>query len=288
MDAQARQGGRMIALTRMHRFALGLALAQGLAACAHGGGHTHAQPARGTISVTGSGEARGTPDVVRTSIGVEARAAHAQEALTAANAQIAQVIKALKELGVADSDLRTHGFSISYDREYMAPAPAALSSVEPSVPTAARGKRQAGAEIASAPVEPQPTAPQPTRGSYVVNNQLEVTLRDVSKLGVLLSTATAAGANNIWGINFDLADKRPLIEKARAQAIENALADATRVAALAGVKLGKIVSVSDGVLGGPVPMGAMREKSVASNAVPVQEGELTVSHQVSVEVAIAE
>jgi uncharacterized protein YggE len=169
----------------------------------------------------------------------------------------------------------------------MAPAPAALPSVEPSAPSTARGKRQAGAEIASAPVEPQPTA-QPTRGSYVVNNQLEVTLRDVSKLGALLSTATAAGANNIWGINFDLADKRPLIEKARAQAIENALADATRVAALAGVKLGKIVSVSDGVQGGPVPMGAMREKSVASNAVPVQEGELTVSHQVNVELAIAE
>lgn len=275
----------MVWLGRMQRFALGLALAQGLVACAHGAEHMHAQPVRRTISVTGSGEARGAPDVVRTSIGVEARAPHAQEALTGANAQIAQVIKVLKELGVADADLRTHGFSISYDREYVTPAPAAVSSAEPAAAATVRSKRQAGAEIASAPVEPPP---QPTRGSYVVNNQLEVTLRDVSKLGSLLSTATAAGANNIWGINFDLADKRPLIEKARAQAIENAMADATRVAALTSVKLGKIVSVSDGVQGGPVPMGRMSEKSMASNAVPVQEGELTVSHQVSVEIAIEE
>lgn len=264
-------------------------VALSLAACAHGGGeHVHAPPVERTIAVSGSGEARGAPDVVRTSIGVEARAAHAQEALTAANAQIAHVIKALKEVGVADSDLQTHGFSISYDREYVAPVPAPASSVEPTPPPAVRSKRQAGAEIASAPVAPPPPAPQPTRGAYVVNNQLEVTLRDVSKLGALLSAATAAGANNIWGINFDLADKRPLIEQARRQAIENALADAGRVAALAGVKLGKIVSVSDGVLGGPVPMGRMSEKAMSSNSVPVQEGELTVSHQVSLEIAIAE
>ncbi len=278
----------MVVLGRMHCFARALALALGLSACAHGGGeHMHAQAVDRTIAVTGSGEAHGAPDVVRTSIGVEARAAHAQEALTAANAQIAQVIKVLKELGVADSDLRTHGFSVSYDREYVAPLPAAVPSVELSAPPAARSKRQAGSEITSAPVEPPP-APQPTRGSYVVNNQLEVTLRDVSKLGALLSTATSAGANNIWGINFDLADKRPLIEQARKQAIENALADAARVAALAGVKLGKIVSVSDGVQGGPVPFGRMSEKSMASNSVPVQEGELTVSHQVSLEIEIAE
>ena len=273
----------MVVLGRTHCFVLAL----GLVGCAHGGGgQVHAPPVERTIAVTGSGEAHGAPDVVRTSIGVEARAAHAQEALTAANAHIAQVIKALKELGVADSDLRTHGFSISYDREYVAPVPVPAASAEIAAPPATRGKRQAGAEIASAPVEPPP--PQPTRGSYVVNNQLEVTLRDVSKLGALLSTATAAGANNIWGINFDLADKRPLIEQARKQAIENALADAARVAALAGVKLGKIVSVSDGVQGGPVPLGRMSEKAMSSNSVPVQEGELTVGHQVSLEIAIAE
>jgi uncharacterized protein YggE len=277
----------MVSTERIQRLFLCFGLAYACSACAHHGAHGHAHRPRGTLLVSGSGEARGAPDVVRTSVGVEARAHDAQEALQAANAQIAQVLKVLKELGIAESDLRTHGFSVSYDREYAPPPAPVPASVELSAPVAApaRGKRPASAEVASAPSEPAPPPPR-GRGSYVVNNQLEVTLRDVSKLGALLSTVTAAGANNVWGVNFDLADKRPLIEKARAQAVESALADAQRLAALSGVKLGKVVRVSDGVQGSAAPIGMLREQSLASNAVPVQQGELTISHQVSIELAI--
>lgn len=276
----------MISKQRAFGLLLSASIAQSLGACAHHhhhpGAHGHAAQPR-TIEVTGAGEARGAPDVVRTSIGVEARAASAQDALQEANARIAQVIKTLKDVGIADADLRTHGFSVSYDREYVPPTPPpAPASVEAA--PAARGKKMAAAEVATAPA---PLPAPATRGSYIVNNQLEVTLREVAKLGALLSAVTASGANNIWGINFDLADKQPLVEKARAQAIENALADAKRVAALAGVKLGKIVRVSDGAQsGGPGPVAVFREKAMASNSVPVQEGELTISHQVALEIEI--
>lgn len=278
----------MIFTQRALTLLLSATIAHSLGACAHQheGMHTHGSAEPRTIEVTGAGEAHGAPDVVRTSVGVEARAANAQEALQEANARIAQVIKTLKDLGIADVDLRTHGFSVSYDREYVAPNPPQLPpSTEVTPAAGARGKKQASAEVATPPATlPMPA---PTRGSYIVNNQLEVTLREVAKLGALLSAVTASGANNIWGINFDLADKQPLVEKARAQAIENALADATRVAALTGVKLGKIVRVSDGAQGsGPGPIAVFREKAMASNSVPVQEGELTVSHQVALEIAI--
>jgi uncharacterized protein YggE len=267
---------------------LSASIAQSLGACAHHHHHlgAHEQTAQRTIEVTGAGEARGAPDVVRTSIGVEARAASAQDALQEANARIAQVIQTLKQVGISDADLRTHGFSVSYDREYVPPSPPpAPASAEPA-PAAARSKKAATAEIASAPA---PAPAPPARGSYVVNNQLEVTLREVAKLGAMLSAVTSSGANNIWGINFDLADKQPLVEKARAQAIENALADAKRVAALAGVKLGKIVRVSDGAeSGGPGPVAVFREKAMSSNSVPVQEGELTINHQVALEIEIVD
>jgi uncharacterized protein YggE len=278
--------------------ATGLWLSSGLGACAHqhhqGQGHAHAHEARGTILVSGAGEARGAPDVARSSIGVEARAASVQDALRQANAQITQILGALKAQGVADADLQTQGFSVSFEREYVPPGP----PVAPTGPAAeapaaralvAHGKKPAAvaAEVAPVPVAPAPPAPAAQRGSYLVNNQLEVTLRDVSKLGDVLNAATTAGANNIWGISFDLSDKRPLLDKARAQAIENAKRDAARVAELSGVKLGKLLRVTDGAVsgGGPVPMMRMQAYG-ADNSVPVQRGELSVSHQVSLEYAI--
>jgi uncharacterized protein YggE len=276
----------MFSAQRAFGLLLSLSFAQGLSACAHHhhhDGHAHISAPR-TIEVTGAGEARGAPDIVRTSIGIEVRATSAPEALQEANARTAQVIKTLKDFGIAETDLRTHGFSVSYDRDYTPPTPppAPISS-EPAPAAAARSKKLASAEVTSAP----PSAAAPARGSYVVNNQLEVTLRETGKLGALLGAVTSSGANNIWGINFDLADKAPLVERARAQAVENALADAKRVAALTGVKLGKIVRVSDGAQsGGPGPIAVYREKALSSNSVPVQEGELTISHQVSVELLI--
>ncbi|HEX6245746.1 MAG TPA: SIMPL domain-containing protein [Polyangiales bacterium] len=264
------------------------------AACAHQGHHEHAHVPHehGTIQVGGVGEARGAPDVARSSIGVEARASSVQDALRQANAQITQIIQALKGQGIADADLQTHGFSVAYERDYVQPvqpsaAPAAAAPAPGAPAPAVRGAMKKSATVEAAPVVAETPAPAPNpRGAYVVTNQLQVTVRDVAKLGDVLTAATTAGANNIWGISFDLADKTPLVEKARAKAIENAKRDAERVASLSGVKLGKLLRVNDGASGGGGPVPMMR--AYAAEAVPVERGELTVDHQVSLEYAIAE
>ena len=288
-------------LTRTHArayLALGLGWLCSLTACAHHAPHEHVharhEPAPGTIQVTGVGEAHGAPDVARSSIGVEARAPSVQEALQRANAQIAQIIQALKAQGIADADLQTQGFSVNYDREYQPPAPLGATP-QPTAATASvaaapapRGKKAASTEAAPAAEIAAAPAPAPARGSYVVNNQLQVTVREVNKLGDVLSAATAAGANNIWGISFDLSDKQPLVDKARALAIESAKRDAERVAALSGVKLGKLLRVTDGEMGAGAPVATMRAYSAANVAVPVERGELTIDHRVNVEYAIGE
>jgi uncharacterized protein YggE len=288
-------------LTRAHAhayLALGLGWLCSLTACAHQAPHEHVHTATehapGTIQVTGVGEARGAPDLARSSIGVEARAPSVQEALQRANAQIAQIIQALKAQGIADADLQTQGFSVNYDREYQPPLPlgatpqaaAGTASASAAAP-APRAKKAVSAE--AAPVsEVAAPAPAPARGSYVVSNQLQVTVREVSKLGDVLTAATAAGANNIWGISFDLSDTQPLVDKARALAIERAKRDAERVAALSGVKLGKLLRITDGELGGGAPVPMMQAYRAADVAVPVERGELTIDHRVSVEYAIGE
>jgi uncharacterized protein YggE len=268
-----------------------VALALGAAGCAHhphscGLHRPHAQGAGG-IYVTGSGEAKGKPDLARTNVGIEVRAATVQQATEQANAQIANVLKVLKSQGIADTDLRTHGFSVSYDREYVPPRPLdepAVSTAPAAEPAPKGARRAPAAQIAQASA-PAPAPVQ--RGSYVVTNMVEVTIRNLDKLGEVLGSVTAAGANNVWGISFDIDDKRPLIEQARAQAVERAKADAARVAALSGLTLGPIVEISDAAAGGVVRPefgGAVRAQSMD---VPVERGEMTITHHVTLRYAIA-
>src|SRR5688500_6440483 len=61
-------------------------------------------PVRG-ITVSGFGKVNGKPDVARTTIGVEARAGTAEEAIADVNARIARVIAAVKQAGVAEADV---------------------------------------------------------------------------------------------------------------------------------------------------------------------------------------
>src|SRR3954469_10990555 len=89
-------------------FSTGLALCS-LAACAHGKGFTLATSERG-IAVVGVGKASAPPDIARTSIGVEVRAADAQQAVNDASTRMSAVSAAIKQLGIADKDLRTHSF----------------------------------------------------------------------------------------------------------------------------------------------------------------------------------
>jgi len=245
----------------------GAALAlSALVGCAHHGNahHGHGGSAfAGGIAVTGTGEAYGAPDIARTTAGVEVRANTAEEATAQATVQMDRLLEALKGVGIAPSDLRTQGYSVSYERDY-APPPA---------PVPVRGQTKLAA------------AAQPS-GRYLVTNSVEITVRNVAELGKVLSTATAGGANNVWGISFDIENREPLVSRARVEAFSQARARAEQVAALAGLELGALIAVNDANEGGTViaprsAFAALRE------AVPVERGELAVSHTVHLQYAIA-
>lgn len=260
-------------------------IAMALAATGCAVHHPHARHggnAEGTgLSVVGNGEAKGAPDIARSSIGIEVRANTSEEATKQANERMNAVLGALKGAGVADADLRTHDFSVSFERDYT-PPPQPVT-VTPTPPPAKGAARVATAAPAAAPAAP--AAPESTvRGSYRVSNTVEVTVRDVSKVSAVLSAATAAGANNVWGINFDVSDREPLHAKAREQAIGRAKQSAAQLAQLTGVTLGRIITIDDQAdVGGIQPRmyraAAMNEASDGAQ-VPVEGGELTITHQV--------
>jgi hypothetical protein len=198
------------------------------------------------ITVVGRGEARGAPDRASINLGVETRGATAAEALAQNNTQMAALVAKLKELGIQGADIQTSGFNVGTDYDYEA--------------------RQ-------------------VRG-YIVSNSVAVTVRDLASVGSLLDQMVQAGANNIYGISFSVADTKALEAAAREQAIADAKERAEQMAQAAGVSLGEVLVVSE-VVGGVTPMPMMADAMLSEKAgAPVEPGSLGFSAQVQVSFAL--
>lgn len=225
-----------------------------------------AAPARG-ITVMGHGEAESAPDLARLVLGVEARAAAAEIATREANQRMDRVVLALKQQGVAPKDVQTRELSLVYEPP---------GRFEPPPPT----------PLPRAETPPPPAAP-PATGDYRMTNLVEVTVRELDRLGRVMATAMGAGANRVHGVTFDLADRSRLERQARQAAMQNARARAEELARLAGVELGPVVSISEhggGLRRVALPMARME----AAVEVPVERGQLQVSQDVQVVFALPE
>ncbi len=208
------------------------------------------------ITVVGMGKASGAPDVANVQIGVETQAASVQQAVTDNKTKMADLLATLKGLSIADKDVQTTNYSVYTERQ---PAQGPDG-----------GKGAQGTAI------------------YHVTNQVNVTVRDVTKLGDVLDKAVAAGANNIYGVNFSVADTTKLQGDARAKAMADAKTRAENLAQLAGVTLGDVVSVSE-VIGSSGPMfdsARPAAMGMGGGGTPVQPGELEVNMSLQVTYAI--
>lgn len=234
------------------------------------------------IVVMGTGDASASPDVARISLGVEATNVNAQTAVDEANSKMHAVIETLKKNGVADKDIRTAQFDIHSEEP---PPPPPVYETMPVAPSPAPVGKP------SAPVSPpaprlETSAPRPP--VFRVSNTVLLTFRHLDKVGDILTAAVNAGANHAWGIQFDIDDPKPLLAEARNEAVADARRRAEELARLSGVRLGRIlhISESEGREGPPMPMAAQSYR--VQEAVPVERGELTIMHNVRIAYAIAE
>jgi uncharacterized protein len=210
-----------------------------------------------TITVVGQGSVKIKPDIAQISIGVETSADTVSEAVKQNETQMAAILAALKDMGIAEKDIQTTNYSVYFDRY-----PQPMSNTEP----------------ATSEVKPQ----------YRVSNMVNVTVRDLEKVGDVLDAVIEAGANNIWGVTFSLDDPKVAQADARAKAISDAQARAEALAELSGVKLGPVMSVSEVVGGGAVSMPvAMAPERAAGGGGSISPGELEVTYQVQVAYFIA-
>ncbi len=228
------------------------------------------------LRVSGQGQSRGTPDIARATLGVEVRAQTSEEA----NQQVAQrmqaVLAALKAQGVAERDLRTEQISVFFEQEIRPPEPWPGPQTTPGKGTPEK-----------TPEAPAPVVP---KGFYRATNTVEVTLRDLDRASAVLGAATAAGANSMYGLRFELENDAKVLAEAREKAVKQARANAEELARLSGVKLGPVVSINENRgFAGPMPMMMKAESSPAQDAsVPVERGELTVSTQVEIVYSLTE
>jgi hypothetical protein len=122
----------------------------------------------------------------------------------------------------------------------------------------------------------------------MADNTVYVTIRDISKIGVILDSSVNAGANNIYGITFDVQDKDAAMTMGRDQAMADAQAQAEQLAAAAGVKLGDVQNISY-YSNPPTPIyydSKAAGVGGAAASVPVSPGQLTMTVSVNVNYGI--
>jgi uncharacterized protein YggE len=202
------------------------------------------------ITVVGNGEVSLVPDVAQVNLGAEASAATVSEAKAQVDRQVDAILSALKELGIPGKDIQTSSYSIYLDRE--------------PTPVMREGEPSADAR-------------------YRVSNTLRVIIHEIDMVGEVLDAVVEAGANQVYGVQFTVENDEEWQSKARAEAVANARERATELAALHAVELGDVLTVSEVIGGGTVPMVAYERAAMGGGIAP---GELELSMQVQVTYAI--
>lgn len=203
-------------------------------------------PAEGIVIRT-EGEVRVKPDLATIQAGVVTEGKTAAEALGKNTPALAKLVEAVKAAGVAAGDLSTSQIALT-----------------PRM-TQASGS------------SPQPRAPR--IDGYEARTGITVILRDIAKAGPLIDALAAAGANEMSGISFSLADESKAKDVARAKAAEAARARAELYASRLGVRVGDLVAIVEAEAEPPVrPMGEMRAFRAAAGApIAIEPGEITVT-----------
>ncbi|HZP20137.1 MAG TPA: SIMPL domain-containing protein [Bauldia sp.] len=200
-----------------------------------------------TLTASGEGSVMVVPDVVVVTMGVTTRGKSAAEALSQNSTAMDALVKALRDAGLDEKDIGTTGFNVN-----------------PLYP----------------PTRDDGTT-EPRIVGYAVDNQVRVTIRDIAKAGGLLDKVVAAGANQVNGISFDVSDRVKPGDEALRKAVADARRKAEIMAAAAGVKLVRVLSVSGGD-GGNYPQPVFARADFAAKAVPVMPGQQTISTNASV------
>ena len=184
------------------------------------------------ISVSADAKVSTPPDVATLTFGMSTgRQSSAKVATDLLAKTMAKVLDATKKADVIKKDITTESFYLSPEYDYT-------------------------------------TGGQIPRG-FQATQSLRVKVRDLDKVGDVLTAATTAGANQAGGVVFGIDEMDSVKAKARAMAIVKAKEKAKVLADNLGMSLGRMTGFSEGgdYRGMPVPMMAKANYDMAGEAV---------------------
>src|SRR5205823_513265 len=162
------------------------------------------QESEARIVVTGEGSVSVMPNYAEVRSGVTTRAKTVKEGVDANSKMMVAIIATLKGAGIAEKEIQTARFSIQ-------------------------------------PVyAPQAATSTSKLSGYSVSNQVNVTIREIGKVGDVLDRLVAAGATDVGNVSFLLSDASKALDQAREAAIADPRRKAEVYAKASGVQLGRV------------------------------------------------
>lgn len=197
------------------------------------------------LDVTATGEAHRVPDIASISAGVVTQAGSAASAMTDNARRMSATLAALRKAGVAERDIQTASIALTPQYRY--------------------GDNQ-----------------PPVLTGYQASNQVAVRFRNIARAGPILDALVAAGANQINGPNLMIDKPEAALDEARTEAMAKARARAELYARAAGLRVARIVAISESGPSEPVrPMLQMAMRSKAADT-EIVAGEQTLGITLSV------
>jgi hypothetical protein len=124
----------------------------------------------------------------------------------------------------------------------------------------------------------------PAITGYQASNSITVKIRNLNSASQALALIVSTGgdATRINSVSYSIDDDSQLVKDARTRAFEDAKDRAEQYAQLAGLSLGKVISISELAGTAPVPPQPTPMPRAAMEAVPLAPGQQSVGFSVTV------
>ncbi len=201
----------------------------------------------GSIVVSGTGSVAVSPDIADLRLGVAVARPTVDGARTEAATTMDAILAAVTATGVARRDVRTTLLAVQPRYDYRDGRPPILTGFE-------------------------------------LSNVVEVTIRDLARLGDVVDGTLKAGATSMDALSFRVADPAPAEREARRRAVAAARASADVLAEAAGLSIVGVSGIVEGAA--EMPPGprfkAERMMSAADASTPVEAGSTEIAATVTV------
>lgn len=177
-----------------------------------------------SFSVSGEGKIVAIPDVAQFTFSVIDQGGLNIADLQKKNTQKTNnAIEFLKSNNIEEKDIKTQSYNLTPRYQYF-----------------------------SCPRDVSAPCPPPEIVGYTVTQTVLVKIRDFNKIGNVLAGVIENGANSVSQLSFTIDDPTSLENQARTEAIAKAKEKAKLVAKAGGFSLGRLLSIEEGFVPGPI------------------------------------